>query len=300
MHAHGHDRGRLLPGSRGLGALAVALALNAGYTVAEALAGALTGSLALLADAGHNLSDVLALGVALFAARLARRPPTPTRSFGYMRAEILSALFNGVLLVAVAVWIGVEAIGRLDDPPAIDGGWLVVVAAAGIGVNALSAAILLRSSRDNLNVWASVVHLATDAVASLAVVVAGLVIAIAGWEIVDPLVGLAIALLILASALGVLRDATHVLLEGAPRGIDAAAVGGRLAAAPGVRDVHDLHIWEITSGFPALSAHVLVEPDGDCHGLRRELERILADEFHIEHTTLQVEHARPELVQIHR
>jgi cobalt-zinc-cadmium efflux system protein len=284
----------------GAGALGLALALNGGYTALEAVAGVLAGSVALLADAAHNLSDVLALAVALVAARLARRPPTPTRSFGYMRAEILSALFNGVLVVAMAVWIGFEALGRLDAPPAVSGGWLVAVAAAGIGVNAVSALILARAAPGSLNVRASILHLATDAVASLGVVVGGLVIAVTGWYLVDPLLGLAIAALVAVGARGVLSDAVHVLLEGAPRGVDPMAVSARLSAVPGVRDVHDLHIWEITSGFPALSAHVLVDPGGDCHGTRRTLERLLADEFHIEHTTLQVDHARPELIQIRR
>jgi cobalt-zinc-cadmium efflux system protein len=299
-HTHTHTHAPPLTGDRGRWALAIALGLNAAYTAIEAVAGVLTDSLALLADAAHNLSDVLALAVALVAALLARRPPTATRSFGYMRAEILSALFNGVLVAVVAVWIAVAAVQRLDDPPAIAGGWLVAVAAAGIAVNALAAAILLRSARDNLNVRASVVHLGADALASAGVVVAGLVIVVTGWEVVDPVAAILIACLILLGSWGVIRDAVHVLLEGVPRGIDSAAVGSRLAAEPGVRDVHDLHIWEITSGFPALSAHVLVDPDGDCHGMRRHLERILADEFHIEHTTLQVDHAQPELVQIRR
>jgi cobalt-zinc-cadmium efflux system protein len=198
------------------------------------------------------------------------------------------------------LWVGVDAILRLDDPPDVAGGWLVAVAAGGIAVNALAAAILIRASRTNLNVRASMVHLGADALSSAGVVAAGLVILVTGWEIVDPLAAIAIALLVLLGSWGIVRDAVHVLLEGSPRGIDSTAVGSRLAAEPGVRDVHDLHIWEITSGFPALSAHVLVDPDGDCHGMRRRLERILADEFSIEHTTLQVDHAQPELVQLRR
>ncbi len=296
MHAHPHP----LVGDRGRWALAVALALNAGYTAIEAIAGVLTGSVALLADAAHNLSDVLALAVALVAALLTRRPPTPARSFGFMRAEILSALFNGVVVAAVAMWIGIVAVGRIGDAPSIEGGWLVVVATAGIAVNALAVAILLRSERNNLNLRASVVHLGADALASAGVVVAGVVILVTGWAVVDPVAGILIALLVLVGSWSVMRDAVHVLLEGAPRGIDTAAVGARLASEPGVRNVHDLHVWEITSGFPALSAHVLVDPGGDCHGIRRLLERALADEFGIEHTTLQVDHARPELIQIER
>ena len=294
---HVHVRPTVRDGAR---ALTVALTLNAAYTVVEAGAGFATNSVALLADAAHNLSDVLALAVALAAAMLARRPPTPSRSFGYMRAEILSALFNGVLVAVVAVWVGVDAIRRLDDPPSVAGGWLIVVAGVGVVVNVLAAGILHRASPGNLNVRASVVHLGADALSSLGVVAAGALILITDWEVVDPLVAIAIALLVLVGAWHVVADAVHVLLEGAPRGIDTAAVGARLASTPGVRDVHDLHIWEITSGFPALSAHVLVDPGGDCHAMRRQLERILVDEFGIGHTTLQVDHARPDLVQIRR
>jgi cobalt-zinc-cadmium efflux system protein len=294
---HGHHHGAV---GAGASALAAALVLNAGYTAAEGVAGVALGSVALLADAAHNLSDVLALAVALVAARLARRPPTPSRSFGYMRAEILSALFNGALVVVMAAWVAVEAVRRLGDPPAVQGGLLALVAAAGIAVNGLSALMLARSARHSLNVRASVVHLGADALASLGVVVGGIVIALTGWYVVDPLLALAIAVAIALAARRVLSDAVHVLLEGAPRGIDVAAVSARLRAVPGVRDVHDLHVWEITSGFPALSAHVLVEPGGDCHGTRRTLELLLAEEFRISHTTLQVEHARPELIQIRR
>jgi cobalt-zinc-cadmium efflux system protein len=296
VHLHRHS----FSADRGARALGAALALNAAYTLGEAIAGLASGSMALLADAGHNLSDVLALAVALAAARLAARPPTPERSFGYLRAEILSALFNGVLVAAIAIWVGVVALRRLGDPPDVEGGWLVVVAAIGIAVNAVSALVLMRDGRRNLNVRASVVHLASDALASLGVVAAGVVIVATGWEIVDPVVAVGISLLVLGGAWTVLRDAVHVLLERAPRGMDAAAIGRRLASEPGVKDVHDLHVWEITSGFVALSAHVLVEPDADCHGIRRSLERVLAAELGIEHSTLQVEHARPELIQIRR
>jgi cobalt-zinc-cadmium efflux system protein len=295
-HVHRHSP----PLDRGAGTLAVALAVNAVYTAGEAGAGLAAGSVALLADAGHNLSDVLALGVALLAARLARRPPTPERSFGAMRGEILSALFNGVLVSIVAVWVAVEALRRIDDPPDVEGGWLVLVAAVGIVVNACSAAVLVRSARTNLNVRASVVHLASDALASLGVLAAGALIVVGGWEVLDPVVAMAISALVLVGAWAVLRDAVHVLLERAPRGMDVAAVGRRLASEPGVRDVHDLHVWEVTSGFPAVAAHVLVEPESDCHAIRRRLERVLADDFGIGHTTLQVEHARPELIQIER
>jgi len=249
-----------------------------------------TGSLALLSDAGHNLGDVVALGIALGAVVLASRPPTPSRSFGFKRAEILAALANALLLVVVALLIFVEAGRRFANPPNVPGGWLIVVAAIGIVVNALSAAVTYRRGGEDLNLRASFVHLGTDAIASLGVVVAGLVIVTTGWEYADPLISVLIGVLILASSWGILRDSVLVLLEAAPRGIDPGRVGQRMASLAGVVDVHDLHVWTITSGFPALSAHVLVRPGDDCHAIRRQLERLLDDKFGIDHTTLQVDH----------
>ena len=271
--------------------LVFALVLNAGYTVFEAVAGFATGSLALLSDAGHNLSDVLALGLAVGAVWLAERPPTPRRSFGYKRAEILAALLNALTIVVIAVLIFVEAARRFGNPPEVPGGWLIVVAALGIAINAAGAAAVFRRGGEDMNMRASFVHLAGDALGSLGVIAAGVIIVTTGWVYADPLFSVLIGLLILASVWGVLRDTTLVLLEAAPRGVDPEAIGQRLAAYPGVVDVHDLHVWTITSGFPALSAHVLVRPDNDCHATRRALERLLHEDFAIDHVTLQVDHA---------
>jgi cobalt-zinc-cadmium efflux system protein len=271
-------------------ALWIALGLNAAYTAGEAVAGFLTNSLALVADAAHNLSDVAALGIALVATLLAARPATPQRSFGYKRAEILSALANGVLLVALSIWIFVEAGRRLAEPEDVGGGWLIVVAGIGIAVNLVSGLVLWRQHAGSLNLRAATVHLAGDALSSLGVVVAGAVIITTGWLEADPVVSMLIGVLVLVSSFGILRDAVSILLEEAPRGIDAAEVGSRMAAFPGVVDVHDLHIWTITSGFPALAAHVLVRPGEDCHAKRRELEALLRSDYGIEHTTLQVDH----------
>jgi cobalt-zinc-cadmium efflux system protein len=298
-HAHAHrvDAAR----ARHKGALLAALAVNLAYTAGEAIAGFATGSLALLADAGHNLSDVFVLGIALAAAWLASRPSTPQRSFGFQRAEILSALGNGLSLVVVGVWILVEAAGRFGAPPDLPGGWIVGVAAAGIAVNAASTLALLRVQADSLNIRAAGLHLAGDAVASAGVVVAGTVILAFGWRAADPAVGILIALLVLGSSWSDLRESLRILLEMTPAGIDATEVGRRMAGVPGVVEVHDLHIWTITSGFPALSAHVLVPPGDECHVRRRELEELLAREFGIEHTTLQVDHAHEgELLQLGR
>jgi cobalt-zinc-cadmium efflux system protein len=270
--------------------MAVVLALTASFTVAEVVGGLLTGSLALLADAGHMLSDNLSLGLALFAAWLAGRPATPERSFGYQRAEILAALLNGMTLVAISVWIFVEAYSRLREPPEILGGPMLVIAALGLLVNAAGAMILSRSGGTSLNVQGALRHVLADALGSVGVMVAALLIILTGWRYADPLVSAAIGLLILASSWSLLRDSTNILLEATPRGIDAEQVGRSMADAVGVVEVHDLHIWTITSGFPALSAHVLVGQSEDCHARRRDLEALLTREYDISHTTLQVDH----------
>jgi len=288
-HTHGHRHGdeRRSANRR---VLAAVLALTASFTVVEFIGGLLTGSLALLADAGHMLSDTLALALAFLASWLASRPATPQRSFGLQRAEILAALANGVTLVAISIWIFVEAYRRLGDPPEVLGSWMLAVAAAGLLVNLTAAGVLMRGERESLNVQAALRHVLADALGSVAAIVAALVILATGWLYADPLVSALIGLLILASSWGVLRDSVGILLEAAPRGIDASEVGRRLSSAPGVAEVHDLHIWTITSGFPALAAHVLVPPGEDCHARRRELEELIRREYGIEHTTLQVEH----------
>jgi cobalt-zinc-cadmium efflux system protein len=284
---HGHDHGRV----ESRRALVIALGLTAAYTVVEVVGGLYTGSLALLADAVHMLSDNVALAIALVAAWLATRPSTPEKSFGYKRAEVLAALANGVLLVALSVWIFVAAARRLSDPPDVLGGWMLAIALVGIAVNLLAGAVLYRSRAESINVDAAFRHVLADLLGSFGVLAAAVIILSTGWLQADPLVSILIGILVLASAWSILRDSTQILLEATPRGIDAEALGRRLASAPGVVEVHDLHVWTITSGFPALSAHVLVRPGDDCHRRRRELERLLRDEFGIEHTTLQVDHA---------
>jgi cobalt-zinc-cadmium efflux system protein len=294
--SHVHDHAR----ETSRRALATALAVTAGYTVVEVVGGLLTGSLALLADAVHMLSDNVALALALGAVWLAGRPATPERTYGFKRAEVLVALANGVALVALAIWIFVVAIMRLDDPPEVLGGWMLAIALAGISVNVAAAAILA-GSRGGLNVEAAFRHVLGDLLGSVGVVLAAVVILTTGWQQADPVAGMLIAALVLASSWSILRDSTGILLEAAPSGIDTREVGERLARAPGVVEVHDLHIWTITSGFPALSAHVLVGRGEDCHGRRRELELLLRDAFGIEHTTLQVDHVgEPGLVELGR
>jgi cobalt-zinc-cadmium efflux system protein len=285
--AHSHDAPQ--PGS--VRALSLALGITAVYTVVEVAGGFLTDSLAVLADAVHMLSDNVALALALVAVWLARRPATPERTYGFKRAEVLAALANGVTLVALSVWIFYEAVQRFRDPPDVLAGWMLVIALVGIAVNVAAGAILHRARRESINVEAAFRHVFADLLGSLGVAAAAVLILATGWLEADAVVSVLIGLLVLASSWTILRDTTSILLEAAPRGMDTRAVGARLASAPGVVEVHDLHIWTITSGFPALSAHVLVGRDEDCHARRRELEHLLAHDFGIEHTTLQVDHA---------
>ena len=294
MHAHAHARAR--EGS--VKALRLTLVLTATFTVVEVVGGLVAGSLALLADAAHMLSDNASLGIALFAAWLAGRPAGPSRTFGYRRAEILAALFNGVTLVALSIWIFIEAAERLGDPPEVEAGLMLGIAVTGLGVNLVAARILQRHSAESLNVSAALRHVLADLLGSLGVIVAAVIILTTGWEYADPAVSVLIGVLVLGSSWGILRDSTQILLEGSPPGTDVQEVGRAMAAMAGVTQVHDLHVWTITSGFPALAAHVLVGRDVDCHLKRLELEAMLRDRFGLEHTTLQVDHEHGELLQI--
>ena len=256
----------------------------------EVVAGYAAGSLALLADAGHMLGDAAALAVALFAAWLGDRPATAARTFGYRRAEILAALANGVALVAIGIWIFVEGVQRLRDPVEPDGAWVVAVGAAGLALNLTAARLLHRRQSRSLNIRGALRHVLADALGSLGVVVSGVVVLATGWSRIDPIVAMAIGVLVLLSSWTLLRDSVGILLEATPRGLDADEIGRAMIGVDGVREVHDLHVWTITSGFPALSAHVLVAPGDDCHAKRAVLEAVLADRFGLTHTTLQVEH----------
>ena len=279
-------------------ALVLVFALTTTYMVAEVVAGILTGSLALLADAGHMVSDSGSILLALVAIALARRPATSKRSFGYKRAEILAALVNGATLVAISIWIFVEAARRISDPPEVTGTWMLVVASGGVVINVVGAAILARAERESLNMQAALRHVIADLLGSFGVIVAAVVILTTGWLYADPLISILIGILVLGSSWGVIRDSVSILLESTPSGIDAAEVRRTMVSLSGVDSVHDLHIWTITSGFPALAAHVLVGAGEDCHARRREVEQLLAGRFGIDHTTLQVDHANEGLLQI--
>jgi len=266
----------------------VALAINVVLMAATAVGGFLTDSLALLADAGHLLSDVGAIAIGLVAARLAGIAPTPERSFGLKRTEILGALANGVLLVAIAVVIAVQAIARLSDPPDVAGGGVLALGALGLVGNAAATWVLASGSRVDINLEAVLRHSAADALSSLGVVIAGAVILATGWNTIDPLISLLIATLILAGSWHLLKEPFEILMESTPADVDANRVGREMAADPDVIEVHDLHIWTVTSGFPALSAHVVVKPGSDRDLVRARLESLVRERFDILHTTLQV------------
>lgn len=286
-HSHDHGAGGRAADARALG---IVLALTAGFAVLEVVGGLVAGSVALLADAGHMLSDAASLALALGAVWLARRPATARMSFGWRRAEILAALANGVALVAVGIWILIESAQRLSDPPDFDTLPTLVIGLMGLAVNVIGAAILWRSGGESLNVRAALFHVLADLLGSAGVVVAALLAMAFGWVAADAVAGLMIGALVLLGAWRVLRESLAVLLEATPEGIDADEIGRRMAAMAGVREVHDLHVWTITSGFPALSAHVLVGTAEDCHARRREIAAMLDRDFHIHHSTLQVEH----------
>jgi cobalt-zinc-cadmium efflux system protein len=255
----------------------------------EVVGGVLTGSLAVLADAGHLLSDVGAMVLALIASRLAARPAAGQRTFGYQRSEVLAALLNGLLLVAVGLGVGIAAIGRLGDPPSIDGAGVLALGAFGLAGNLAATLVLARGEREDLNLEGVLRHSAADALGSFGVVVAGAFVLAGGSDVVDPVVGLLIALLILASSWRLIKEPFDVLMESAPEGVDVDSVGAAICEEEGVRSVHDLHIWTVTSGFGAIAAHVVVARDCDRDLVRRRLELTLVERFGIEHTTLQME-----------
>lgn len=297
--SHDHHHHHPVDASADRRPLVFALVLIAGFMVVEIVAGVLAGSLALLSDAAHMLTDAAAIGLALIAARLAARPAKGSFTFGFGRGEILSAQINGAALLALGAAILTDGIRRLSDPPDVDGAVVVAVGLLGAAVNVGAAYALARAQRQSLNVEGARQHVLTDLYASFGAAIAGAVVLIWGYDRADPIIALLIALLMFRSAYLLLRESGRVLLEAAPRGMDVDAIGRALAGHPGVIEVHDLHIWEVTSGFPALAAHVLVASGDDCHATRRTLQTLLRERFGLVHTTLQVDHApRSELVSI--
>ncbi len=296
MHEHGH--GHTHGGDADARRLTVALALIVAFMVGEVVVGVLGHSLALLSDAAHMLTDAGALVMSLVVLRLAAQPARGNRTFGLRRSEILSAQANGAALLVLAGLIVYGAVRRLVSPPAANGWAILVVALVGIGVNFLATWQLSGANRQSLNIEGSFQHVLNDLFAFIATAVAGALIIVTGWVRADAVAALFVAALMLWASWRLLRDSGRVLLDIAPAGLPVDEIGTAMASQPSVVEVHDLHVWEVTTEFPTLSAHVLVEPGADCHGIRRELETLLRDRFGLEHTTLQVEHAPAKLVQI--
>jgi cobalt-zinc-cadmium efflux system protein len=295
-HAHGP-----VPGADArwlTGALALILAFMAG----EIVAGLVAHSLALISDAAHMLTDAAAIALVLVTARLAARPPVGGYTYGLKRTEIMSAQANGITLVLLAAWLGYEAIRRLVTPPAVAGGTVLTVALIGVAVNLVVALLIARAAGQgrrgkagprSLNLAGASRHIVTDLYAFAATAIAGLIILLTGFTRADAIATLVVVVLMLHAGSGLIRDSGRIFLEAAPAGLSPAAVGAAMAARPHVAEIHDLHIWEITSGLPAASAHVLVAPGSDCHAVRADLEAFLSGEYGITHATLQVDHITP-------
>lgn len=290
-HASGDGHGHGLTADADRRYLAGALTLILAFMAVEVVVGILAQSLALISDAGHMLTDAAAIVLALWAINLAARPARGRWTYGFKRAEILSAQANGLTLFLLAAWFIYEAIRRLIDPPEVQGVLVLVTALVGIAVNVSAAWLLSKANRTSLNVEGAFQHILNDLYAFIATAVAGLVVALTSFARADALAALVVAVLMIKAGYGLVRDSGRIFLEAAPAGLDPDEIGPAMAQRPGVSEVHDLHIWDVTSGMPSLSAHVLVNPNCDCHQVRRDLEVLLKGTYEIEHTTLQVDHA---------
>ena len=296
-HDHeGHSHGVSADADRGK--LAIALGLILAFMCVEVVVGLAVDSLALLSDAAHMLTDAGAIALALVAIRLAQRPAGGRWTFGLKRAEILSAQFNGATLLVLGLLIVYEGVHRLIAPPDTQGAAVLVVALIGVAVNLAATWTLSKANRQSMNVEGAFQHILTDLAAFVATAIAGLVILLTGFARADGIAALIVAAIMFRAAYGLLRDSGRVFLEGAPPGLDPDTIGKAMSAQAGVVEVHDLHVWEVSSGFPALSAHVLVDRDCDCHQARRDLETMIHERFELDHTTLQVDHHGGELVQL--
>jgi cobalt-zinc-cadmium efflux system protein len=280
--------------------LTIALLLIVGFMAFEVVVGIVAHSLALLSDAGHMLTDAGALALSLFVIRVVQRPSGGHLTYGMRRAEVLSGQANGAVLLVLGALVTYEAVSRLVSPPKVDGLLVTSVAAVGVIVNFAAAWTLAKANRQSLNVEGSFQHILTDLYAFIGTLVAGIVIIVSGFDRADAIASLFVAALMLRSGFGLQRKAVRVLLESAPEATAPNEVGWAMAHAEHVSQVHDLHLWEIAPGRPILTAHVLVAPGIDCHGVRRALEQMLRQRFRIEHTTLQVDHSNPQLLSITR
>ncbi|GLX96783.1 cation diffusion facilitator family transporter [Herbidospora sp. NEAU-GS84] len=297
-HGHGHGHGHAVSQDADRRYLSAALALIVAFMAVEVVIGFVAGSLALITDAGHMLTDAFAIFFALVAMRIAARPPRGGFTYGLKRAEIISAQLNGITLLLLAAFFVYEGVRRLIFPPEVEGLFVVFTGLAGIVINLIATWLLRRADRSRLNVEGAYQHILNDLFAFIATTIAGLVVYYTGWTRADAVAALVVALLMVKAGWGLVRDAGRVFMEAAPVGLNPAETGRRLAGIPDVVEVHDLHIWEVTSGYAALSAHILVTPGADCHAARLAAEKLVHDAYGIEHTTLQVDHAHPDVLAI--
>jgi len=285
-HAHAHT-----PAGANKKGLAIVFCLTTAYLIAEVVGGLMTGSLALLADAGHMLTDVAGLGLALLAIKFAERPATPERTYGYYRVEILAALTNAVVLIGISLYILYEAWERFRNPPQVESGTMLVVASIGLAINIAGITILRKGSKDSLNMKGAYFEVLSDMLTSVGVIVAGVIMLTTGWYYADPLISAGIGLFILPRTWLLLREAVGILLEGTPSGINPAAIREAVGSLPGVSEMHDLHVWTLTSGVNALSAHVVVA-DSARHGeVLSAVHDVITQQFPIVHVTIQIEKA---------
>ncbi len=289
-HGHGHSIAPASASGRHVRRLAIALGIGAGFMVLEFVVSVTTGSLALISDAAHMFTDVLGVGMALAAIILARRSgPTVSRTFGLYRAEVLAALANALLLFGVAGYVLIEAIGRIGDPPAVPGLPVLLVAAAGLVANLVSFAVLRSGAKESLNVRGAYLEVLADLIGSVGVLISGAVTLLTGWRYADPIIGVAIGLFVLPRTWTLARRALRILFQHAPQGVDVGAINAELAALPGVADVHDLHVWTLTSGMEVASAHLTLAPPAKQSDVLTEAQNLLSSRYAIEHATLQVE-----------
>ncbi|MFJ9416908.1 MULTISPECIES: cation diffusion facilitator family transporter [unclassified Streptomyces] len=291
-HAHGHSHGVSPDADRRW--LRAALLLLTAYMAVEVVIGVVAQSLALISDAAHMLTDAVSIILALIAMRLAARPARGGYTYGLKRAEILSAQANGITLLLLSAWLGYEAVTRLISPPQVTGGLVLVTALSGIVINLICTWFLSRANRSSLNIEGAYQHILTDLFGFVATAVSGLIVLTTGFERADAIASLVVVALMLKAGTGLVRESGRIFMEAAPAGVDPDALGDHLVAEDQVVEIHDLHIWQITSGQPALSAHILVAPGGDCHKVRRRLQELLSTEYGITHATLQVDHVGEE------
>ncbi|TDD46228.1 cation transporter [Kribbella antibiotica] len=298
-HGHGHGHGHPVSGDADRKLLSGALALIVGFMLVEVIVGFAAGSLALITDAAHMLTDAIAIVLALIAIRLSAKPPAGGFTYGFKRVEILSAQANGITLLLLAAFFVYEAVNRMIHPPEVKGALVLITGVAGIVVNLFATWLISKANRSSLNVEGAYQHILNDLFAFIATAIAGLVVLLTGFARADAIAALIVAALMLKAGISLVRDSGRIFLEAAPARIDPQALGAELCAIDGVVEVHDLHVWEITSGEPAASAHILVAEGLDCHQIRVQIESLLAEQHGLTHSTLQVDHASGDEIDAH-